>query len=169
MHSELNLPCPYKVFRFQEDNSLAHYEFTTDSGIVYYIYFNDCDHFPDTVLNDNSYLLSFGPKTPINGSDRKVKETIIEVLKYFFSTREKVLLFLCDSNDGRQISRHRLFNQWHCEYSKSINTAKFDASIKNEELDFEYHSSLILRSDNPNFKECIEAFNEFHSDLSNIK
>lgn len=171
MHSELNLPCPYKVFRIQENDSLAHYEFTTSFGITYYIHFDTCDFFPDVISEDQLFSFSFGPKSVTYSTDEKVKLTLIEVIKLFFKNREHVLLFTCDSTDGKAESRQRLFGKWHSIYSKSIGTVKVDTVIYDPDPDTNnnYLCSLIIRRDHPNITECIKAFEELDAYFKSLK
>ena len=163
MLTELNQLSPYKVFRVTETESLEHYEFISDGGIRYYIHFDICEYFTNPQINENSYVFSFGSFTIGQLSDTKIKLTIIEVIKYFFTVRENILLFTCDDHDERSLCRKKLFDRWHKEYSGNVNTTKINESVSGD--DFQYHSSLIIRRDNLNYNECIEAFKDFHSDL----
>ena len=163
MHSELNLPCPYRVFRIQETNSLAHYEFTTVNDVIYYIHFDTCNFLPEVISEDNLFLFSFGPKSESYYPDEDVKLTLIEVIKFFFEERENVLLFTCDSSDGKAESRQRLFGKWHSTYSESIGTNKIDTVISEPDTDNKYLCSLIIRNDHPQINECIEAFEALES------
>ena len=169
MHSELNLPCPYSVFRIQENDSLAHYEFTTKIGVIYYIHFDTCDFLPEVISEDNLFSFSFGPKSDMYSYDENVKLTLIEIIKFFFRTRENVLLFTCDSTDGKAESRQRLFGKWHGLYSKDADTKKVDTVIYDADSENNYLCSLIIRNDHPNISECIQAFEELDSYFKSIK
>ncbi len=163
MHSELNLPCPYRVFRIQETNSLAHYEFTTINDVTYYIHFDTCNFFPEVISEDNLFSFSFGLKSESHYPDEAVKLTLIAVIKFFFQERENVLLFTCDSLDGKAVQRQRLFTKWHHTYSESIGTIKIDTVINDPDSFNNYLCSLIIRNDHPKIQECTNAFKELES------
>lgn len=84
-------------------------------GLVYEVGFVE-DY---TFFDKNTYQFFIVEK---NGSrflkDPLVKETVWAIIEVFFRENSNVLLYVCDTSDGRQASRDRLFDIWFYEYEK---------------------------------------------------
>ncbi len=166
MTLELDLPSPYKIFRREENNNFSYYEFTSDKGVNYYIHFDVCEYLEEFIDHGKVFYMSFGRKRK-ESFDIKIRETIICVLGFFFNTKENVLLYLCDTNDGKQLVRRRIFDSWYDLYAFSLNVDKIDEVIISD--DEEYYTSMIVRKDNTFYNEYVTAFRKFHEGLSNEK
>ena len=44
--------------------------------------------------------------------DPKVRETIIAIVENFFMENQEVMLYICETGDGKQSMRNRLFEYW---------------------------------------------------------
>ena len=97
---QINRISPYKVEIASDGNSLL---FHTRYGLVE-------DY---TFFDKNTYQFFIVEK---NGSrflkDPLVKETVWAIIEVFFRENSNVLLYVCDTSDGRQASRDRLFDIW---------------------------------------------------------
>ena len=139
------------------------YVFETYKGIIYEIKFK-----PSTYINlfskeVSEFIFEFVIKVAVNETgknptlDKLVSETIAEIFKEFLlKHKNNIALYICDSSDVRQEARRRKFNQW-VDLFKGDEFLKFDTAIK-ENLKITYHSSLIIRDDNPYKMQIIEAF-----------
>lgn len=106
---------PYKCEKVG-DNFL----FTTDSNIVYEIYYTEAAaYFPDDVpFASESKAVGFRPLdievADYRGldSDFRVVATIIQNVSERFNNKNTVLLYSCEDSDGQEKLRHRLFGWW---------------------------------------------------------
>jgi Family of unknown function (DUF6169) len=139
------------------------YVFTTENYITYQVKFKDSSYLFDRRLNFEVYAFELvieieenpsGIKPPLDG---RMPITISTIFKDFCGKfNERVIIYICDSSDVRQEARRRKFNQW-VDLFKGDEFLKFDTAIK-ENLKITYHSSLIIRDDNPYKMQIIEAF-----------
>lgn len=81
--------------------------FQTDLGIHYIVSFSR----EDIVLGGcNTYQLIIRKiEEARSPHDPKVEATILAIIKEFFRSNLEVMLYLCDTSDGREESRNRLF------------------------------------------------------------
>lgn len=154
--SAINKTSKYKVRR-DIDDSLS---FETDGGVVFRVGFVEDNTLgiPDVyqfyilnVLNVKSH------------NDSNVRMTISSILEIFFLNRDCVLLYICDSSDGRQRLRNRLFGNWYGLYSGELMLDRFSETIDVEGTD--YFMSIVLRKDSCRYDEVVGTFNSFVSDL----
>lgn len=149
---ELNLQHPYKYIKVAN----LEYYFTTKHGIEYHVYFICADNM-HPVFNE-SYWFNIEPTDrrphPI---DCKIAVTIVHILKEFFTNHERSMLMVCDTIDGKQQKRRKLFNRWY----KRFNTGEllaFNAMTEND--DYTLHVSLYVMKNNCRMREIIDAFYE---------
>ena len=76
----------------------------------------------------------------------------------FFKKNPSILLYLCETCDGKQASRNRLFIRWFEEYSNKhlyyFNTIELEADgIKN-------YAAIIVQKNNPKLTEIIKDFDD---------
>jgi hypothetical protein len=139
------------------------YYFSTDSEIDYVVKFKDTSYIFDGRLDFEVQAFEMvieiednptGLKPPL---DAKIPLTISTIFKEFCdSFNERVIIYICDSSDIRQEARRRKFNQWVDQF-KGDNYLKFDTAIE-ESSRIIFHSSIIMRIDNPYKMQLIEAF-----------
>lgn len=113
-----------------------------------------------------SIVLAKNPMDKEPPVDLKIPPTIAAIFSDFFNkTFYTVVVYICDSSDGRQIFRKRKFDRWF-EYYKGDSFIKIDASF--DETDGNnYPVSLILKERNPfrneictQFMNIVGGFNE---------
>jgi hypothetical protein len=139
------------------------YYFSTDNEIEYVVKFKDTSYIFDGRLEFEVSAFEMvieieenpsGIKPPL---DSKMPLTIATIFKDFCEKfNERVIIYICDSSDVRQEARRRKFNQW-VDLFKGDDFMKFDTEIKENEK-ITYHSSLIIKSDNPYKLQIIGAF-----------
>lgn len=145
------------------------YLFETINEVVFEIKFKPSDYIFEFSENINNSAFELGIAILEGGRkvrmDNKIPTTIAEIVFDFFSKKlEDVIIYICDSSDSRQLARKRKFDTW-ADYFKGTDYFKVDAEIIDVEKN-KIYSSLILKSDNPNFREIIKYFGSLSSTYS---
>lgn len=65
--------------------------------------------------NHMSFLSSNVNKIP-SPRDLKMRDTVMLIIENFFNMNEAALLYICESGDGKQHMRSRLFEYWFSSY-----------------------------------------------------
>ena len=148
----INLRTPYKAEQVGDNIFL----FETKQGIVYNVGF-----VPDTSFMDEGlyqfFLINTSHRTI--RADKDVFETVRVIIEEFFSQKEQVMLYICDTTDKRQAYRDRLFRIWYNTYI--LNEAY---TMYNEQMTLDnirYFSSIILRKDHPLHNKVICSFHDY--------
>lgn len=145
---------PYKVNNIADDKHVA---FFTDYGVQYIAGFDKDDTtMPVTETYQFSIINFNNKKSP---RDPKVRETIIAIVENFFMENQEVMLYICETGDGKQSMRNRLFGYWLNHYKKHWKIMFLTASITDENGILNY-ATIILRQDHPRFKEVIREFTD---------
>lgn len=73
----------------------------------------------DTIGESGAYqfIIVNENNTP-SPNDFKLHETIFCIIEDFFKANPEILLYLCETGDGKQASRNRLFIKWFREYAQ---------------------------------------------------
>ena len=95
-----------------------------------------------------------GSKSP---RDSKVRDTILSIVQEFFEKNQAGLLYICETGDGMQKMRNRLFKYWFSLYGESDDYYFQPMTIYDEE-DNENFAALIIRYDNPKFSDIVREF-----------
>ncbi|MFI5138636.1 MAG: DUF6169 family protein [Sphingobacteriales bacterium] len=94
------------------------------------------------------FSLSLYPDNENNVFDYWVKNTVIKIISEFLRTDSNIVFYVCDSEDGEEDKRHRVFEYW---YAKAIELhefiAKYNYTIKSEN-NYTVNSSIIYNRDN---------------------
>lgn len=146
----INHAAPYKI-RVLKDGSAF---FTTDNGLHYIVSFD-----PDDVsLSHLCYqLVIVNVDNQPSPRDLKLRDTIVAIVEGFFTSNNEVMLYVCETGDGKQAMRNRLFQYWYSRYERKQEFTFLSASIKDEEGIVNY-ATLIIRNDNPNYTEVVNEF-----------
>ncbi|MEO5947343.1 MAG: DUF6169 family protein [Chitinophagaceae bacterium] len=139
------------------------YQFITDAGIVYHVYFLDYSYmfgdYPELSGNVYSFNIDVGD-TDNSGADERVGLTVVEVFRIFFSRLENVTVYVCDSSDERHLTRKRKFDFWFWKYNDgSIIKEDGVAIVENMEI----LNSLLVHRNNPNCAKIIFAFKDLNA------
>ncbi len=70
---------------------------------------------------------------------------------------EAALLYICESGDGKQYMRSRLFEYWFSSYQMKDKFILMPVSIEDME-GIENLAALIIRKDNPNIIDIVAEF-----------
>ena len=132
----INASAPYEVYWHETSRT---YRFKSDFGVVLAIGFDD----DDIIENAESYIFSIINVNKIpSPRDLKMRDTVMLIIENFFNMNEAALLYICESGDGKQHMRSRLFEYWFSSYQMGI----------------ENFAALIIRKDNPNVLDIVAEF-----------
>ena len=134
------------------------YHFKTPSGATYVAYFLKLP------FADNLFTFNFDRLNPgVDGMvDAYVSDTICAILVKFFQNHLDSMLITCDSSDGREMVRKRLFESWYLSYAPP-ELIKIDRCGRTE--DYNLVLSLFVWDDNPDKERLIAVLDEYCSDL----
>lgn len=152
----INYHAPYKIFLSAD----GVFSFTTDEAHIYEIGFVE-DHM---ISIDNAYQFFIMPKsTPNVQQDEKIRQTVTAIIEEFFLSNDVLLDYICDTKDGRQKARNRLFTLWYNNYPNNHLYTLRTISIEFDGVP--YFASAIIRKDNPNYAEYMAAIDAFAVDM----
>lgn len=149
---KINLRAPYRVK--QVDDSV--FAFTTKHGISYTASF-----VADVSFFDEGVYQFFLTKTSAKKGrkDDDISETVKVIIEEFFAHEEAVMLYICDTADGRQASRDRLFRAWFYSFEESESFTLHTEGMMIDNV--RYLSSILLRKDHPFYLQVLGAFHNF--------
>ena len=148
--TSINSNSPYEVRKRSDET----YSFITDSSIEIFVSFEQ----DDILQSGLSYQFGISnPKGSKSPRDSKVRDTILSIVQEFFIKNQAALLYICETGDGMQRMRNRLFKYWFCLYGESDDYYFQPMTIYDEE-DNENFAALIIRYDNPKFSEIVREF-----------
>lgn len=155
--NSINNTSPYKVESYGEEC----FVFVTDCGVKYEVSFV-IDY---TLGIDNSYQLCIdNVDNQTQPCDTKVRDTIVVIIEEFFKNNELSLLYICDTSDGRQKARNRMFRIWFEEKASTDLYKIMTASVEVEGEEF--FASLIICNSHPECEAITNAFNKFHEEIT---
>ncbi len=93
----------------------------------------------------------------VHPMDARIAVTIVTILKRFFENNENAMIMICDTLDGKEAKRRKLFDRWFKLYNNGT-LEKFDAAASTTE--YEIFISIYFTKSNPNRKQLIEAFRD---------
>lgn len=146
----VNVYSPYAVW-FDDDV----YYFKTDFDILYAVSFDEEGIF----VEDAAYWFNLSNMTHKKSpGDKKIGITIKSLINGFFDANPNILLYMCDTANGQQAERNRLFKRWF----KSFNNAGLfkikSAVVKDEGVD--NYVSIIVQQSNPKLESIMQSFSE---------
>lgn len=94
-------------------------------------------------------------------ADARTEPTISTIFYDFFTLHERVVIFICDTADGRHEARARKFTSW---YYNNVRTHyfKFDACIPDGAISILI--SIILHDQNTHFEEVVKVIKSLGRD-----
>lgn len=149
----INRTAPYRVengpFRYA-------YCFYTDYGVAYSISFIKDDLF---ISNETVQFIIANLNNRKSPRDMKLRDTIMAIVEEFFRVNESILLYICETGDGKQAMRKRLFDYWLSTYDHKSGFSILSSSLVDAEGVWNF-ASIIVRNDNPRLKEIASEFME---------
>lgn len=142
---------PYDIILSGSD-----FRFITDFGIHYSVSFSK----EDIVLGEcETYQFIIRKIDDIRSKhDPKVKMTILAIIDEFFRSNLDIMLYMCDTSDGRESMRNRLFLSW---FEQDANKERFKickafTNVEGQGL----FIGIIVENRNPKINDIIADFNE---------
>ena len=83
--------------------------------------------------------------------------SFICIIEAFFASNPEILLYLCETGDGKQTVRNRLFIRWFREYA--LNHLYYFDSVEISAEGIENYAAIIVQKSNPNLDNIIADFN----------
>lgn len=153
----INLRAPYVVAC--RDN--GDFIFETDKSQIYSVGF-----MPDNeIAGCASYQFFINRlRGEADGSDEKIRMTIMVIIDEFFATHNDIMLYICDTSDGREAARNRLFLRW---FKQADTTNRFtiltaDAKVENETI----YAALIVQNSHPKLSDIKTEFELLSTNLT---
>ena len=150
---DINQKTPYRVWMSDKDRS---FRFMSDAEIVFVVDFMA----DDLISSGNTFQLIIGnignKKSP---RDYKVRDTILAIVEEFFEKNVAALLYICETGDGKQMARGRLFAYWFQSSGQSKVFTTMTSVLMDEE-GVENTATLILRKDNPDFDIIVSEYSQ---------
>ena len=91
--------------------------------------------------------------------DIYVQKTILLIISEFFKKNMSALLYICETGDGKQEARSRLFASWFEAYEFSNAFTCMTTSLRDSEGVFN-SATLIIPTVHPKYKEVLNEFTE---------
>lgn len=147
----INIHSPYLVKKRTDEV----YYFKTDFGMLCTISFMD-DY---SIWEKGAYQFVISNENQIPSPlDTKLRDTIFCIIGAFFDANPEILLYICETGDGKQEFRNRLFVRWFNSYAgRGVYVLETAEIQEGENKNF---AALIVQKSNPRLKEIIVEFNE---------
>ena len=139
----------------KEEDELT-FSFMTDNMAEIFISFEKDDILQSGIVYQFGISNPQGTKSP---RDPKVRNTILAIIEEFFNKNKAALLYICETGDGMQKMRSRLFKYWFSIYNEREEYL-FLPQIVYDEEENENYAALIIRKDNPCFVELVSEFTD---------
>lgn len=152
--SAVNAKSPYKI----DSDQSGSFFFVTDKQRPYHVAFIE-----DSLFYEHG-IYQYCLDTDMHAeADGHVYEAVVALMEEFFKSSAKGLLYVCDSMDGRQAARNRLFNRWFNSYAERGKYLLLQREIPYEGV-LQY-VSLIVRKDHPEVQPITSSFDRVLSNL----
>ena len=149
----INESSPYTLQTIEGKDGL--YKFTTEYGVKYVVGFIP----DDSIVNGAYQFVILNTNNRPSPNDSKIKDVVIVLIDAFFNQNDEVLIYICETGDGKQAMRNRLFQQWFSRYNQEGSYTFITSSIKDED-DVINYASLIVKNTNPRLKEIVSEFTD---------
>ena len=102
-----------------------------------------------------------------SGYDAHVKDALIAIIEQFFAENANVLLYICDTSDGREEKRNRLFVRWFEEFATPN---RFTMKTANATVEGQgFYAAIIVENTNPMLEAIVCDFKETAESLTGEK
>ena len=145
----INEQAPYYVMLSPKGN----YIFETERGIHYSLSFEE-----DTPFGGcETYQFIIDKIDRVRSPhDPKVEDTILAIIDAFFTEWQNVLLYICDTSDGREANRNRLFLSW---FEKHAQPGRFTIRTANAFVEGQgFYAAIIVENSNPKLADITDDF-----------
>ena len=150
------------------------YTFQTTKLLIYEVKFTHTPYLfgEESPMAPHTYEFSIivadNPTDSDPAFDERTSHTVAAIFSHFYDQKDElVTIYICDSSDGRQLTRQRKFNYWFHFFVKD-DFVKYDDVIRDPNGD-KYPVSLILKETNPYKAQIISEFIAIISGYSSDK
>lgn len=137
------------------------YYFKTDFGMLCTIMFMEVYSIWET--GAYQFIINNESNTP-SPLDTKLRDTVFILIEAFFNVNPEILLYICETGDGKQEFRSRLFVRWFNTYSGREAYILETAEVKDGETN--NFAALIVQKSNPKLSKILSEFDETISILT---
>ena len=96
-----------------------------------------------------------------------IKDTLIAIIEQFFAENANVLLYICDTSDGREEKRNRLFVRWFEEFATPD---RFTMKTANATVEGQgFYAAIIVENTNPMLEAIVGDFKQTAESLTGEK
>ena len=97
--------------------------------------------------------------------DPKIEATVLAIIDEFFRSNRHVLLYICDTSDGKESGRNRLFLRW---FERHAAPNRFTICTANAQVADEIvYVAIIVDNRNPHLQSITEDFKTAAEVLTN--
>ena len=97
-----------------------------------------------------------------NKGNKEVANTLTIIIKNILD-KDRVLCFICDTTDGRQIARQKLFKTW---FKTKKNSSQYVMlSIESDDI----YGGIILKKSHPLYSEYLTEMENFKKEMTDSK
>ncbi|MBQ0074781.1 MAG: hypothetical protein KBT34_11355 [Prevotella sp.] len=133
------------------------YTFTTEDGIEYNIIFIDMGVYAEELWGVYQFNIERNQNI-VHKIDNRIYHTVIYILERFFQeTPDDAILMVCDSSDGKQQKRRKLFDRWYAKSSHKEDIDVFNAEYHDYNNDKVY-TSLYINRHTPRYKTVVDSY-----------
>lgn len=146
----INHVAPYQVNVIEKSRVV----FRTDYDVLYIISFDK----DDTSMSRTTYqFVILNANNKHSPRDKKLRDTIIAIVSEFFNSNNEVVLYICDTGDGKQAMRSRLFSYWFSTFINKGEYTMLQSSVKDDN-GIDNYFAVICRNDYPEASEVVTEF-----------
>lgn len=92
---------------------------------------------------------------------------MIAIIEQFFAENNNVLLYICDTSDGREAKRNRLFIKWFEDFATPD---RFTMETANAIVEGEgFYAAIIVENSNPMLEAIVSDFKQTAESLTDEK
>lgn len=154
--ARLQSQAPYNLV-FEGDGTFT---FVTAAGRHYHVGFiedftlgrDDCYQFFIATSDKGVYV-----------PDEKIRDTVMILIEEFFRLNDAAILYICDTSDGRQAIRNRLFRNWYNRHSDNLQYICKTAEFQVEGVC--YYATILLKKGTVSSIEFLRLFEEYIVDV----
>jgi hypothetical protein len=140
------------------------YFFQTSRGVLYEAIFKPSGYiFPEEAPKLREYVFDFSiviiekPEGKLPQPDNRIPATVAAIFHHFFITRERVVVYICETADLRASARMRKFNQWF-EWYRGKEFIQVSLPIEQDKAGEKYYNAMIFHSSNSLIGILVEAY-----------
>lgn len=158
----------------QQINKTSPYQVTKTDGEAYCFHANNGVDYDVSLIEEmmiggcRAYQIIIAKVNDIKSAhDPNVRKVIFAIIDEFFNANNDLLLYICDSSDGREAIRNRLFLSW---FEHNSEEGRFVIRTANANIEGSgFYAAIIIEKANPMIQSVIEEFDYASSCMTENK